>query len=206
MMFISTPCPIRIRSVSISPKPLTAAPRHCSPRLPTAMPTRRPRRARSGSAGPGSASSAGPGSASSARAGYEGSRKVRQRFEYSQASGAGFVELAPEFVVTGEQFFKQLKAVPGIVKASMSARRFESTDAVSRSCRSVVHGVWSICGWAVVDSMVRVRSVVHGVWSIPLARFGLSVLDLMSGCPGQALPARGTPCASESSEGVGACA
>ena len=183
-MFISIPCPIRTRSVSISPKPLTAAPRHCSPRLPTAMPTRRPRRARSGSAGPGSASSAGPGSASSARAGYEGSRKVRQRFEYSQASGAGFVELAPEFVVTGEQFFKQLKAVPGIVKASMSARRFESTDAVSRSC----------------------RSVVHGVWSIPLARFGLSVLDLMSGCPGQALPAQGTPCASESSEGMGAYA
>ena len=197
-MLISIPCPIRTRSVSISPKPLTAAPRHCSPRLPTAMPNWRPRRARSGSAG--------PGSASSARAGYEGSRKVRQRFEYSQASGAGFVELAPEFVVTGEQFFKQLKAVPGIVKASMSARRFESTDAVSCSCRSVVHGVWSICGWAVVDSMVRVRSVVHGVWSIPLARFGLSVLDMMSECRGQALPARGTPCASESSEGVGAYA
>ena len=45
--------------------------------------------------------SSAPGSAS-AEEGYEGSRKQRQRFEYSETSRAGFVELAP-----GKQFTEQ---------------------------------------------------------------------------------------------------
>ena len=36
------------------------------------------------------------------------------RFEYSETSRAGFVELAPGHVMTPEEFFAALQAVPGV--------------------------------------------------------------------------------------------
>ena len=49
-----------------------------------------------------------PGSASAA-GGYGGSRKGRQRFEYSETSRAGFVELAPDRLLTEDEFYDVLK-------------------------------------------------------------------------------------------------
>ena len=58
-----------------------------------------------GSPGPGSASLGGE---------YGGSRKEAQRFEYAENSTAGFVELSPAHVMSGEEFFNVLAAVPGV--------------------------------------------------------------------------------------------
>ena len=54
-----------------------------------------------------------PGSASSAP--YAGSRTVKQRYEYLEASRAGFAELSPAFsIMTGKQLFKALSNVSGV--------------------------------------------------------------------------------------------
>ena len=54
-----------------------------------------------------------PGSASAAR-GYGRSRKGRQRFEYSETSRAGFVELAPDRLLTEQEIYDALKKVPEV--------------------------------------------------------------------------------------------
>ena len=53
-----------------------------------------------------------PGSASSAP--YPGSRTEKQRYEYTEASRAGFVELSPACVMTGNALFKALRKVSGV--------------------------------------------------------------------------------------------
>ena len=45
---------------------------------------------------------------------YGGSRKVKQRYAYSQKSKAAFVELVPFFRPTAEDFKKLLEGVPGV--------------------------------------------------------------------------------------------
>ena len=54
-----------------------------------------------------------PGSASAA-GGYGGSRSRRQRFEYSETSRAGFVELAPDRLLTEQEIYDALKKVPEV--------------------------------------------------------------------------------------------
>ena len=44
-------------------------------------------------------------------AGYGGSRKHKQRYEFSEYSRCGFAELSPSVVMTGEQLFDSLKKV-----------------------------------------------------------------------------------------------
>ena len=58
-------------------------------------------------------SSSVPGSASTDPP-YAGSRKLKQRFEYSESSNAGFVELAPESIPTAEEFRTALMNVPEV--------------------------------------------------------------------------------------------
>ena len=66
----------------------------------------------------------GPGAASSG-GDYSGSRRSTARFEYSEHSTAGFVELAPGSfradswdarLVAGVEFYNALANVPGVVK------------------------------------------------------------------------------------------
>ena len=66
----------------------------------------------------------GPGAASSG-GDYSGSRKSAARWEYSEHSTAGFVELAPGSfgaeswdarLVAGVEFYNALASVPGVVK------------------------------------------------------------------------------------------
>ena len=62
-----------------------------------------------------------PGSASAA-GGYGGSRSRRQRFEYSETSRAGFVELAPDRLLTEQEFYDALKKgwlAGGVIKNGM---------------------------------------------------------------------------------------
>ena len=54
-----------------------------------------------------------PGSASTEKE-YEGSRKLKQMFEYLEESTAGFVELAPERIPSKTQFFTALKSAPDV--------------------------------------------------------------------------------------------
>ena len=54
-----------------------------------------------------------PGSASIEKE-YEGSRQLNQRFEYSENSTAGFVELAPDRIPSHQQFFTALKSAPDV--------------------------------------------------------------------------------------------
>ena len=65
-----------------------------------------------------SQSSDGPGSASlqgmPVHMAYGGSRSLAQRWEYSEGSGAGFVELHPRHTPTDEEFFKMLQQVSGV--------------------------------------------------------------------------------------------
>ncbi len=60
----------------------------------------------------------GPGSASSSwstgHVGYGGSRKLAQRFEYKEGSGAGFAKLHPDHTPTGDQFLEMLEGVSGV--------------------------------------------------------------------------------------------
>ena len=51
-----------------------------------------------------------------AQAQYKGSRKVNVRFEYQEKSKAGFVELAEEGVLKGEEFFDRLQSAPDVAK------------------------------------------------------------------------------------------
>ena len=66
---------------------------------------------------PGSAStrdvSSVPGSASTEEE-YKGSRKLKQRFEYSENSTAGFVELAPDRIPSEEEFMNALLSAPDV--------------------------------------------------------------------------------------------
>ena len=68
----------------------------------------------------------GPGAASPGGA-YSGSRRVAQRFEYSEYSTAGFVELAPSSLraaswddrdVAAQEFYGALAQVPGVAEVS----------------------------------------------------------------------------------------
>ena len=47
---------------------------------------------------------------------YGGSRRKVQRWEYSEDTGAGFAELAPDKVPTEEEFFEMLRQVPGVTR------------------------------------------------------------------------------------------
>ena len=49
-------------------------------------------------------------------AGYAGSRKEKQRYEYSGTSRSGFAELSPAYVMTGQQLFDALQNVPGVAR------------------------------------------------------------------------------------------
>ena len=45
---------------------------------------------------------------------YKGTRKLKQRLEYSENSSAGFVELALDRIPSHQQFFKALKSTPDV--------------------------------------------------------------------------------------------
>ena len=47
---------------------------------------------------------------------YGGSRRLRQRFEYSSDSTAAFVELSPQHTPSPEDLFERLRQVPGVDK------------------------------------------------------------------------------------------
>ena len=51
---------------------------------------------------------------------YGGSRREARRFEYSENSGAGFVELSRDHVMTGEHFFPALQSVPGVTRVELA--------------------------------------------------------------------------------------
>ena len=54
---------------------------------------------------------------------YTGSRKLNQRYEYSENSWAGFVELQPSFRPTPEQFFRMLETVPEVEKVAWQSTK-----------------------------------------------------------------------------------
>ena len=54
---------------------------------------------------------------------YNGSRKQAHRWEYSQKSGAGFAELAPDKVPTEEEFFEMLRQVPGVTRVEWNSTK-----------------------------------------------------------------------------------
>jgi len=57
----------------------------------------------------------GPGSASlHGHMAYGGSRKEKNRWEYSEGAGAGFAELDKDHTPTEEEFFEMLQRVPGV--------------------------------------------------------------------------------------------
>ena len=73
----------------------------------------------------------GPGAASSGAA-YPGSRKSAQRFEYSEHSAAGFVELAPgsfgaetwfDRHHAAKKFYAALAKVPGVAEVKWQAMK-----------------------------------------------------------------------------------
>ena len=59
-----------------------------------------------------------PGSASTGEK-YQGSRKVKQRFEYSEKSTAGFVELHKDCIPTNTEFFEALKNEPDVERVEL---------------------------------------------------------------------------------------
>ena len=64
---------------------------------------------------------AGPGSGSAVR--YGGSRLLKQRYQYSEKSRAGFVELRPGCEMTGNQLFDALGNVPGVQRVEWQKRK-----------------------------------------------------------------------------------
>ena len=54
-----------------------------------------------------------PGSASTEEE-YQGSRRLKQRFEYAENSRAGFVELHKDCIPTNAEFFEALKNAPDV--------------------------------------------------------------------------------------------
>ena len=58
-----------------------------------------------------------PGSASTQEE-YKGSRKEKQRFEYSEDSSAGFVEIHPDCIPSHDEFAGALMSAPHVVKVA----------------------------------------------------------------------------------------
>ena len=54
---------------------------------------------------------------------YGGSRSQAQRWEYSEGSGAGFVELHPRHTPTDEEFFKMLQQVAGVTRVEWQSSK-----------------------------------------------------------------------------------
>ena len=76
----------------------------------------------------------GPGSASPGGE-YGGSRQLAQRFEYSGNSRAGFVELAPAHVMTAQELFAALQAVPEVEHVE-----WQLAKSAQRNCGGPIHG------------------------------------------------------------------
>ena len=66
--------------------------------------------------------SSAPGPASVAE-GYRGSRRRSQRFEYSETSKAGFVELKDGKTVTEQEFYHALASAPGVERAGWTSTK-----------------------------------------------------------------------------------
>ena len=62
-------------------------------------------------------------------AGYGGSRKHKQRYEFSEYSRCGFAELSPSVVMTGEQLFDSLKKVPGVDRVHWNTPKAQQGNA-----------------------------------------------------------------------------
>ena len=65
---------------------------------------------------------------------YGGSRKSIQRFEYSDKSYAGFVELAPEFAPKPSEFFASLENVHGVAEVAWNTTKTSQGNVGNHYC------------------------------------------------------------------------
>ena len=65
---------------------------------------------------------------------YAGSRSAKHRYEYSDNSYAGFVELQPAFAPEPSEFFEMLKAVPNVEKVAWNTKKTSQGNVGKHYC------------------------------------------------------------------------
>ena len=72
---------------------------------------------------------AGAGPASASSVDYFGSRLLKQRYAYFAGSRAGFAELSPARVMSGDQLFAALGKAPGVTHVGWQTAKYAQGNA-----------------------------------------------------------------------------
>ena len=65
---------------------------------------------------------------------YGGSRREKERYQYSASSRAGFAELSPDWVMTGSQLFEALKQVVGVERVGWQTPKYAQGNPSASRC------------------------------------------------------------------------